>query len=146
MKILWNLLAIALLALSVQSCNKENKVAKEFDGTWMLDYQWSGGPSADAAVVDSAGTWNFTSCKTSKETCFAVYDGEDDDQMTFSWGIDDGAESMSITVPIEDHWMYQFQGTYDIFSKTEQKIVLLSNDCTNCGADERGTYTLELTK
>ena len=146
MKVLWKLIPVLVLALALQGCKKENRVAKDFDGTWSFAYQWSGGQADNAEAFGVVGSWNMTSCKTTKEDCFAVYSGDDDDQLTFSWGVEDGAESISVSAPVQDHFMFQFAGTYDIFSQTDSKVVLISNDCNACGAENRGTYTVELTK
>lgn len=135
------ILAVAALATG---CSKENKLAKDLDGTWTLSYQWTGDENNLPAVFDNVGTWTLDACKPSKETCFAVYSGDDDGNITFEWTVLDGAESMQFTVIDTQHWMNQFNGTYEIFSQTDALLVLTSTDCVGCL--ESGGYTISLSK
>lgn len=131
-------------ALLLASCAKENKLAKELDGTWQVDYQWAGDANTQPESFTNAATWTLTKCKAKKETCTGVYQGDDDVQISFDWTVLDGADSVSFSVIDDNHWMQQFEGTYGIFSQTESKVVLLSNTCDRCPF--RGTYTVTLSK
>ena len=120
---------MAAVALLLASCSKDNRASKDLEGDWQIDYQWTGDANTLPDAFTNEGTLSFEKCKTTKETCFGQYRGEEDVDITFEWSVSQDGEAMNFNVPDNNHWMYQFHGDWELFSQTDSKVVLVSSSC-----------------
>ena len=72
---LLSLLALALFAAS--ACNKDNKAARDLDGTWQLDsWTYAGNDTIPAGAADNVDSfWVFAKCKTNRTNCDGHQEG-----------------------------------------------------------------------
>ncbi len=125
------------------SCAKENKVAREMDGTWNMAYQWGGTPTKNAGSEDEAGTWTLTKCKSSKIACQGSYTGDLGDDTSFTWQILAEGDSIEFENTDNTHVQELFEGKWEIFSRTDSKVLMTSTDCDGCFG--LGPMTITLT-
>lgn len=77
---------VAVSLLFITSCSKDQKIAKQLDGTWKVDKII---PKIGSAITDSLPTLSFTKCKVKKTTCTGIWKSFDGSSVEFEWDIEE---------------------------------------------------------
>ena len=142
------LLAVMALALLLASaCNKDNKAAKDLDGTWKLEsWTYAGNdtlPAGAAANVESF--WVFAKCKNSRSNCEGHQNGflggaADEHFMWFfsnkGANFDMGGGSFTTGAS-----MNQLSGSWTVSTLEEESFVITSSSCGSCSTLGASTVT-----
>lgn len=149
MKVLKITTALLCLGLIVSACSKNNKAAKNIDGTYSFDsWSWDGSILTTADELsgsDTLGIWTFNTCKTSKDDC----DGSQTGFLglttneTFEWRIEDKGESIVFGNGSQSTGASanQLSGKWDIVTLNDSKLVATSSTCGTCQLIGKSTIT-----
>lgn len=136
-------------ALLFASCNKDQKVVKELDGTWEIESRTIDGVAVPASEINGV-TYNFKACK--------VKDGDCDGSMTvpdstkgsvtfdFKYGISDKGTKFNLTVSV--FGLVSETVSADIVEHSKSKFVYKYTDetTTSTGAVVKSTAVETLRK
>jgi len=141
-------LAVATLALLVLAgCNKDNRAAKDLDGTWQLtSLNYAGKDTIPAGSVDDPNSfWTFAKCKVTKTNCGGHQTGflDGTEQEGFTWFFSNKGASFDIgggTLDGENS-MDQLAGSWDVDTQDDETFIISSGGCPNCLIFGRTTLT-----
>ena len=142
---LLSVLVVALFATT--ACNKDNRAAKDLDGTWELEsWTYAGNdtiPAGAAANVESF--WVFAKCKTSQTNCQGHQEGFLGGVATenFTWffsnkgaNFDMGGGSFTSGAS-----MNQLGGRWTVSTLDDDSFVITSSSCGSCTTLGASTVT-----
>lgn len=129
---------VAVLLLFITACSKDQKVAKQLDGTWKIDKII---PKIGSEITDSLPTLSFTKCKVKKTTCVGTFKSSDGNSAEFEWEIFEKGETFDFfttTMPVDTltltiNWaavesiMYML-GEHDIVEHSKTNFVITRKD------------------
>lgn len=144
--------AIALLALvtiAALSCNKDNKAAKDLDGTWQMEsWTYAGKDTIPAGTANIGETfWVFAKCKSSATNCHGHQHGflggvqQEDFEWFFSnkgatFDMGSGAFTSAAS-------MNQLAGSWDVETLDDETFVIGTSSCGTCATVGRSTVTFK---
>jgi hypothetical protein len=117
MKTVKLLLLAAIITLA--SCNKNQKVVNNLEGSWKVTAETIDGVSTPAADLPAA-TYTFENCKIKKGDCSGSI-SEDGKSTSFTYNISDKGTTMTITA-------FGVSGTSEILEHSSSKFVWKSTE------------------